>query len=111
MSSPKRTESSDSITAGRSSFRSSSWSTEEHRHQVRYSSRIPPPMDEHTLHGTSVDISPGGMGFTCSEFVPRQCAKGHLRVFDPMPVGMRSPTAHRSWRWRSSSGSRSAACK
>jgi hypothetical protein len=61
---------------------------EEHRHQVRYSANSS-AQDDHTLRGTSVDISPGGMGFTCSEFVPRMC-EGLLRVFDPMPVGTRA---------------------
>jgi hypothetical protein len=61
---------------------------EEHRHQVRYSANSS-AVDDHTLHGTSVDISPGGMGFTSSEFVPRMC-EGHLRVFDPMPVGTKA---------------------
>jgi hypothetical protein len=58
---------------------------ESHRDQVRYGANSS-ALNEHTLHGTSVDISPGGMGFTCSEFVPRMC-EGYLRVFDPMPVG------------------------
>ena len=58
---------------------------EEHRTQVRFSANSS-ALDDHTLRGTSVDISPGGMGFTCSEFVPRMC-EGHLRVFDPLPVG------------------------
>jgi hypothetical protein len=60
---------------------------EEHRDQVRFSANSS-ALDDHTLRGMSVDISPGGMGFTCSEFVPRMC-EGHLRVFDPMPVGQR----------------------
>ena len=59
--------------------------TEAQRDQVRYSASSS-ALNEHTLRGTSVDISPGGMGFTCCEFVPRMC-EGHLRVFDPMPVG------------------------
>ena len=61
--------------------------TEEHRHQVRFGPNSS-ALDDHTLQGTSVDISPGGMGFTCSEFVPRMC-EGQLRIFDPLPVGTR----------------------
>ncbi len=37
----------------------------------------------------SVDISPGGMGFSCGQYLPRMC-EGSLRVFDPMPVGNRA---------------------
>ena len=59
--------------------------TEEHREQVRFSANSS-AIDDHTVRGTSVDISPGGMGFTCNQFVPRMC-EGSLRVFDPMPVG------------------------
>ena len=61
---------------------------EEYREQVRFSAQSS-AIDDHTLRGTSVDISPGGMGFTCRQFLPRQC-EGLLRVFDPMPVGMRA---------------------
>ncbi len=61
---------------------------EEYRDQVRFSAQSS-AIDDHTLRGTSVDISPGGMGFMCRQFLPRQC-EGLLRVFDPMPVGMRA---------------------
>ena len=60
----------------------------EYRDQLRFSSQSS-AIDDHSLRGTSVDISPGGMGFTCRQFLPRQC-EGSLRVFDPMPVGMRA---------------------
>ncbi len=58
---------------------------EEHRSQVRFSSSSSAP-DPTCVRGTSVDISPGGMGFTCRQFLPRMC-EGALRVYDPMPVG------------------------
>ena len=61
---------------------------EEYRAQLRFSAKSS-AIDDHSLRGTSVDISPGGMGFTCRQFLPRQC-EGLLRVFDPMPVGMRA---------------------
>ncbi len=61
---------------------------EEHRTQVRFSNSSS-AMDDHTIRGTSVDISPGGMGFASRQFLPRMC-EGLLRVFDPAPVGMRS---------------------
>ncbi len=61
---------------------------EEYRDQLRFSSKSS-AIDDHSLRGTSVDISPGGMGFTCRQFLPRQ-VEGSLRVFDPMPVGMRA---------------------
>ena len=58
---------------------------EEHRHQVRFSASSS-AIDDHSVRGMSVDISPGGMGFTCQQFLPRMC-EGSLRVFDPLPVG------------------------
>ncbi len=61
---------------------------EAYRDQLRFSAKSS-AIDDHSLRGTSVDISPGGMGFTCRQFLPRQC-EGLLRVFDPMPVGMRA---------------------
>ncbi len=60
---------------------------EEHHSQLRFSAQSD-AVDAHCVRGTSVDISPGGMGFTCRQFLPRMCA-GLLRVFDPMPVGTR----------------------
>ncbi len=60
---------------------------EPHRAQVRYSSSSS-AMNEYTVRGTSVDISPGGIGFICRQFVPRM-TEGQLRVFDPTPVAMR----------------------
>lgn len=61
---------------------------QEYREQVRFSSNST-AINDHSLRGTSVDISPGGMGFSCSLFLPRLC-EGSLRVFDPMPVGTRA---------------------
>ncbi|MHC4415047.1 MAG: hypothetical protein ACYS0G_07175 [Planctomycetota bacterium] len=61
---------------------------EEHRTQVRFSSSSS-AADEHTIRGTSVDISPGGMGFSCRQFIPRMC-EGSLRVLDPTPAGIRA---------------------
>ncbi len=60
---------------------------EEHRDQLRFGSKSS-ALNDHTLRGTSIDISPGGMGFTSQQFLPRMC-EGSLRVFDPMPVGTR----------------------
>ena len=64
---------------------------EEHRSQVRFSASSSTPND-HTVRGGSVDISPGGMGFSTQHFVPRMC-EGSLRVFDPTPIGTRSDGA------------------
>ena len=61
---------------------------EEYRDQVRFSSNSS-AINDHSLRGTSVDISPGGLGFTSRQFLPRLC-EGSLRVFDPMPVGTRA---------------------
>ncbi len=61
---------------------------DEHRSQVRFSSSSS-AVDDHTIRGTSVDISPGGMGFMSRQFIPRQC-EGSLRVLDPTPVGTRN---------------------
>ena len=60
----------------------------EYREQLRFSSKSS-AINDHMLRGTSVDISPGGMGFTSRQFLPRQC-EGSLRVFDPTPVGVRA---------------------
>ena len=61
---------------------------EEQRSQVRFSPSSS-AVDDHTVRGTSVDISPGGMGFTSRQFLPRLC-EGALRVFDATPVGTRA---------------------
>ena len=61
---------------------------EEYRDQLRFSAKSS-AINDHSLRGTSVDISPGGMGITCRQFLPRQ-VEGSLRVFDPMPIGTRA---------------------
>ncbi len=61
---------------------------EQYRDQLRFSAKSS-AINDHSLRGTSVDISPGGMGFTCRQFLPRQ-VEGSLRVFDPMPIGTRA---------------------
>ena len=57
---------------------------EEHRSQVKFSASSS-AVDEHTIRGVSLDISPGGLGFSSAQFLPRLC-EGTLRVFDPAPV-------------------------
>lgn len=59
----------------------------EHRTQIRFSSSSS-AIDAHSVRGTTVDISPGGVGFSSRQFLPRLC-EGTLRVFDPTPVGTR----------------------
>lgn len=61
---------------------------DHHRDQVKFGAKSS-AIDGHSLRGTSVDISPGGMGFTCTQYIPRMC-EGALRVFDPTPVGTRA---------------------
>ncbi len=60
---------------------------EKHRGQVRFSASSP-AAEQYTLRGTSLDISPGGMGFASALFLPRMC-EGSLRVLDPTPIGTR----------------------
>jgi hypothetical protein len=62
--------------------------SDRHRGQVRFSAAST-AFDDRTIRGTSIDVSPGGMGFRSRQFVPRMC-EGTLRVLDPMPVGTRS---------------------
>lgn len=56
-----------------------------HRDQVRFS-----PMcsaaEPHATRGKAIDVSTGGMGLLCPQFVPRMC-EGTVRVYDPWPVG------------------------
>ncbi len=61
---------------------------EEHRAQVRFSASSS-AADHHAVRGTSLDVSPGGMGITTRQFVPRMC-EGSLRVYDPNPLGTKS---------------------
>ncbi len=58
-----------------------------HRAQVRFSAGAA-ALDDHTVRGTSIDVSPGGLGFRCLQFLPRLC-EGTIRVLDPTPVGTR----------------------
>jgi c-di-GMP-binding flagellar brake protein YcgR len=58
---------------------------ETHRAQVRFSS-LSTAADRHVTRGTVLDVSSGGMGLYCEQFVPRMC-EGVVRVFDPTPVG------------------------
>ena len=61
---------------------------EEHRTQVRFSASSS-AVDHHAVRGTSIDVSSGGMGIVCQQFIPRMC-EGSLRVFDPTPAGAKS---------------------
>jgi hypothetical protein len=58
---------------------------EKHHAQVRFSSSSP-ALGQHSLRGTSVDVSPGGMCFNSPLYLPRMC-EGSLRVLDPAPAG------------------------
>lgn len=54
---------------------------EPHRGQVRFSSSSN-ALDPRTLRGTAFDVSPGGMGISFGQFVPRMC-EGAVRVLAP----------------------------
>jgi c-di-GMP-binding flagellar brake protein YcgR len=56
-----------------------------HRTQVRFSGSSA-SLDQHTLRGRAVDISPGGVGLQFSQFLPRMC-EGEVRIFNPAPIG------------------------
>lgn len=58
---------------------------DKHREQVRYSA-MSGAAESHVTRGVATDISPGGMGLVCQQFVPRMC-EGTVRVFDPKPSG------------------------
>ena len=60
---------------------------DEHREQVRFSSTSNAE-GQYTLTGHTVDISVGGLGVTCRQYLPRGC-QGLIRVYDPNPVGSR----------------------
>lgn len=51
------------------------------REQVRFSGNST-ATEPHVVRCTAVDISPGGMGLLCEEFIPRNC-EGLVFVFDP----------------------------
>jgi len=59
--------------------------SEAHREQVRFSAICTAP-EPHLTRGIAVDMSPGGMGLVCEQYVPRMCG-GMVRVFDPDPIG------------------------
>lgn len=61
---------------------------EAHREQVRFSP-MSAAQEPHVTRGTATDISSGGIGLVCRQFVPRMC-EGTVRVFDPNPVGTSS---------------------
>ena len=58
---------------------------EKDREQVQFSP-MSTAAEPHSTCGRAVDISPGGLGLICQQFVPRMC-EGSVRVFDPKPVG------------------------
>jgi len=55
-----------------------------HRAQVRFSS-MSGAAEPHVTRGTASDISTGGMGLVCPQFVPRMC-EGSIRIYHPKPV-------------------------
>lgn len=58
---------------------------EAHRGQVRFSSMSSAP-EPHMTRGRLLDISSGGVGFVCPQFVPRMC-EGAIRIFSPAAGG------------------------
>ncbi len=58
---------------------------DEHREQVRFSPSSA-AAEPHVTRGLATDLSSGGLGMICGQFVPRMC-EGSIRVFDPTPVG------------------------
>lgn len=57
----------------------------EHRTQVKFSSSSS-AREPHVVEGRAIDISSGGMGIACSQFLPRMC-EGSVRIFDKTPIG------------------------
>jgi hypothetical protein len=53
---------------------------DEHTRQIKLSSTSSAP-SAHMIRGTLRDISPGGMGFFSTQFLPRMC-EGTIRIFD-----------------------------
>jgi c-di-GMP-binding flagellar brake protein YcgR len=58
---------------------------EAHREQVRFSS-MSNAAEPHVTRGSATDISSGGLGLLCPQFVPRMC-EGRVRIYHPKPVG------------------------
>jgi hypothetical protein len=54
---------------------------DEHRAQVHFSPSSS-ALDSYTIRGKAVDISSGGMGLECRQFIPRMC-EGTVRLFSP----------------------------
>ncbi len=52
-----------------------------HREQLRFGTSST-AIEPHVVSGTTIDLSPGGVGIRCLEFVPRMCA-GTLRIIKP----------------------------
>lgn len=52
---------------------------DEHSGQVKFSSSSS-AAGQHVIRGTLLDVSPGGMGMQCSQFVPRM-SEGIIRVY------------------------------
>jgi len=52
----------------------------EHREQVRFSASSS-TSQPHIIHGRAVDLSLGGFGLICDQFLPRMC-QGTVRIFD-----------------------------
>ncbi len=59
-----------------------------HRAQVRFAS-MSGAAEPHVTRGTASDISTGGMGLICPQFVPRMC-EGTIRIYHPRPVSTAS---------------------
>jgi len=58
---------------------------DRHRDQVTFSATSGAP-SPHLTHGTAQDVSTGGMGIICAQYLPRMC-EGRVRVYDPRPSG------------------------
>lgn len=67
-------------------FRAELVISEEHSEQVTYGPRAN-SVGPHTISGNGVDLSIGGAGLECRQYVPRLC-NAMLRIFDSEPVGI-----------------------
>lgn len=54
---------------------------ETHRRQVRFAGAAE-DADQHVLRGSTADLSTGGAGLICRQFLPRGC-EATLRIFAP----------------------------
>lgn len=57
---------------------------EPHRSQVRFNS-MSGAAEPHVTRGVASDISTGGVGLICPQFIPRMC-EGSIRIYHPKPV-------------------------